>query len=244
MSLTLYPAIDLKGGQVVRLKRGDMAQATVYADDPAAQARQFAVLGFSWVHVVDLDGAFAGRPANVAAVQHIVAAVPGLRVQLGGGIRNMATLEGWLAAGVHRVILGSAALKDPDFARAACRAHPGRVAVGIDARGGMVATEGWAEVSTMTALDLARRFEDAGAAAIIYTDIDRDGMLGGVNLEATLALARAVTLPVIASGGVASLDDLVALRAVAAEGIEGVIIGRALYDGRVDPSRALALAAD
>jgi phosphoribosylformimino-5-aminoimidazole carboxamide ribotide isomerase len=242
MALTLYPAIDLKGGQVVRLKRGDMAQATVYSGEPAAQARKFAATGFAWLHVVDLDGAFAGRPANAAAVEAILAAVPGLPVQLGGGIRSMATVEAWLSRGVQRVILGSAALKDPEFARAACQAHPGRVAVGIDARKGLVATEGWAQVSTMPALDLARRFEDAGAAAIIYTDIDRDGMLGGVNLEATLALARAVTLPVIASGGVASLDDLAALAAVAAEGIEGVIIGRALYDGRVDPVRALALA--
>jgi phosphoribosylformimino-5-aminoimidazole carboxamide ribotide isomerase len=241
--LTLYPAIDLKGGQVVRLKRGDMAQATVYSAEPGSQARRFAALGFPWVHVVDLDGAFAGRPANAAAVETILAAIPGVPVQLGGGIRNMATAEAWLDRGVRRVILGSAAVKDPDFALQACRTWPGRVAVGIDARGGMVATEGWAEVSTLPAQDVARRFEDAGAAAIIYTDIDRDGMLGGVNLEATLALARAVQLPVIASGGVASLDDLVALAAVAHEGIEGVIIGRALYDGRVDPAKALALVA-
>lgn len=243
MALTLYPAIDLKGGQVVRLKRGDMAQATVYSADPGAQARQFGALGFPWVHVVDLDGAFAGRPANAAAVEAILAAIPGVPVQLGGGIRSMATVEAWLERGVRRVILGSAAVKDPDFVLAACRAHPGRVAVGIDARGGLVATEGWAEVSTMQATDLGKRFEDAGAAAIIYTDIDRDGMLGGVNLDATLALARAVRLPVIASGGVASLDDLAALSAVASEGIEGVIIGRALYDGRIDPAAALALVA-
>ncbi len=242
MTFTLYPAIDLKGGQVVRLKRGDMAEATVYASDPAAQARVFAAAGFGWVHVVDLDGAFAGKPANAAAVENILAAIPGLPIQLGGGIRSMATVEAWLSRGVRRVILGSAALKDPDFTREACRAHPGRVAVGIDARGGMVATEGWAEVSTMPALDLAQRFEDAGAAAIIYTDIERDGMLGGVNLEATLALARAISLPVIASGGVASLNDLAALKAVSAEGIEGVIIGRALYDGRIEPTQALRLA--
>jgi phosphoribosylformimino-5-aminoimidazole carboxamide ribotide isomerase len=241
MALTLYPAIDLKGGQVVRLRGGDMAQATVYSGEPAAQARSFAAIGFAWLHVVDLDGAFAGRPANAAAVEAILEAVPGLPVQLGGGIRSMATVEAWLSRGVQRVILGSAALKDPEFARAACRAHPGRVAVGIDARKGLVAVEGWAQVSTMPAEDLARRFEDAGAAAIIYTDIDRDGMLEGVNLEQTLALARAVALPVIASGGVASLDDLAALAAVATEGIEGVIIGRALYDGRVDPAEALAL---
>jgi phosphoribosylformimino-5-aminoimidazole carboxamide ribotide isomerase len=242
MALTLYPAIDLKGGQVVRLQRGEMDRATTYSDDPAAQAAGFRGAGFGWVHVVDLDGAFAGKPANAVAVRAILAAVPGMPVQLGGGIRAMATLEAWLEAGVTRVILGSAAVKDPDFARAACRAHPGRVALGIDAKGGMVATEGWAEVSSLSALDLARAFEDAGAAAIIYTDIDRDGMLGGVNLEATLALARAVAIPVIASGGVASLDDVTALAAVARDGIEGVIIGRALYDGRIDPAAALAVA--
>ena len=243
MALTLYPAIDLKGGQVVRLKRGDMAQATVYSAEPGAQARKFAAIGFPWVHVVDLDGAFAGRPANSAAVETIIAAIPKVPVQLGGGIRTMETVEAWLERGVRRVILGSAAVKDPDFAFAACKAYPGRVAVGIDARGGLVATEGWAEVSTILATDLAKRFEDAGAAAIIYTDIDRDGMLGGVNLEATLALARAVRLPVIASGGVASLNDLASLAAEASEGIEGVIIGRALYDGRIDPTAALALVA-
>jgi phosphoribosylformimino-5-aminoimidazole carboxamide ribotide isomerase len=243
MALTLYPAIDLKGGQVVRLKRGDMTKATVYSSEPGAQARRFAALGFPWLHVVDLDGAFAGRAANAAAVETILAAIPGVPVQLGGGIRTMSTVEAWLERGVRRVILGSAAVKDPDFAFAACRAWPGRVAVGIDARGGLVATEGWAEVSTVQAADLAKRFEDAGAAAIIYTDIDRDGMLGGVNLEATLALARAVRLPVIASGGVASLNDLAALSGVTSEGIEGVIIGRALYDGRIDPAAALALVA-
>ena len=243
MPLTLYPAIDLKGGQVVRLQRGAMDRATTYSDDPAAQAARFRAAGFGWVHVVDLDGAFAGKPANADAVRAILAAVPGMPVQLGGGIRSMATLEAWLAAGVTRVILGSAAVKNPDFARAACRAHPGRVALGIDAKGGMVATEGWAEVSSLSALDLARAFEDAGAAAIIYTDIDRDGMLGGVNLDATLALARAVSIPVIASGGVASIDDVTALASVARDGIEGVIIGRALYDGRIDPAAALAAAA-
>jgi phosphoribosylformimino-5-aminoimidazole carboxamide ribotide isomerase len=242
MAFTLYPAIDLKGGEVVRLRRGEMAEATVYSVDPAAQARAFAAAGFTWLHVVDLDGAFAGRPANAAAVEAILAAVPALPVQLGGGIRDMATVAAWLARGVRRVVLGSAAAKDPAFARAACRAFPGRVAVGIDARGGMVATEGWARTSAVSARELALRFEDAGAAAIIHTDIERDGMLGGVNLEATVALARALTTPVIASGGVASLDDIAALKAVAAEGIEGVIIGRALYDGRIDPAAALALA--
>jgi phosphoribosylformimino-5-aminoimidazole carboxamide ribotide isomerase len=240
-SFTLYPAIDLKAGQVVRLKRGDMAQATVYAEDPAAQARAFAAAGFAWVHVVDLDGAFAGRPANAEAVRAIVAAVPGVSVQLGGGIRDMATAEAWLAAGVARIILGSAAVKDPGFARAACRAFPGRVALGIDARDGLVATEGWAETSGITALDLARGFEADGPAAIIYTDIARDGMLAGVNVEATAELAQATALPVIASGGVASAEDIVALRAAGA-GIAGAILGRALYDGRVTPAEAMAAA--
>jgi phosphoribosylformimino-5-aminoimidazole carboxamide ribotide isomerase len=241
MSFSLYPAIDLKGGQVVRLKRGEMDQATIYADDPAAQARRFIEAGFAWVHMVDLDGAFAGKPANAAAVRAIIAAVPGARLQLGGGIRSMETAEAWLAAGVSRIILGSAAVKDPDFARAACRAFPGRVALGIDARDGMVATEGWAETSDVSATDLARRFEDSGAAAVIYTDIARDGMLTGVNVAATAALARAVRLPVIASGGVAGVEDITALRGAGA-GIEGAILGRALYDGRIEPKVALAAA--
>lgn len=241
MGFSLYPAIDLKGGQVVRLKRGEMDQATIYADDPAAQARRFIEAGFSWVHMVDLDGAFAGKPANAAAVRAIIAAVPGAKLQLGGGIRTMDTAEAWLAAGVSRIILGSAAVKDPDFARTACRAFPGRVALGIDARDGMVATEGWAETSDVSATDLARRFEDSGAAAVIYTDIARDGMLSGVNVAATAALARAVRLPVIASGGVAGVEDITALRDAAA-GIEGVILGRALYDGRIEPKLALAAA--
>jgi phosphoribosylformimino-5-aminoimidazole carboxamide ribotide isomerase len=241
MSFSLYPAIDLKGGQVVRLKRGEMDQATIYADDPAAQARSFIEAGFSWVHMVDLDGAFAGKPANAAAVRAIIAAVPGAKLQLGGGIRSMETAEAWLAAGVSRIILGSAAVKDPDFARAACRAFPGRVALGIDARDGMVATEGWAETSDVSATDLARRFEDSGAAAVIYTDIARDGMLTGVNVAATAALARAVRLPVIASGGVAGVEDVTALRGAGA-GIEGAILGRALYDGRIEPKVALAAA--
>lgn len=241
MGFSLYPAIDLKGGQVVRLKRGEMDQATIYADDPAAQARRFIEAGFAWVHMVDLDGAFAGKPANAAAVRAIIAAVPGARLQLGGGIRSMETAEAWLASGVSRIILGSAAVKDPDFARAACRAFPGRVALGIDARDGMVATEGWAETSDVSATDLARRFEDSGAAAVIYTDIARDGMLTGVNVAATAALARAVRLPVIASGGVAGVEDITALRAEGA-GIEGAILGRALYDGRIEPKVALAAA--
>ena len=242
MSLTLYPAIDLKGGQVVRLSRGEMDQATVYSADPGAQARAFADAGFGWVHVVDLDGAFAGKPANADAVRAILAAVPGVPVQLGGGIRTMAVAEAWLAAGVARIILGSAAVKDPAFARAACRAFPGRVALGIDAKDGMVATEGWADVSDVAAVELARRFEDAGAAAIITTDIARDGMLSGVNVAATAAMARAVAVPVIASGGVAGVGDIAALRAAKA-GIEGVILGRALYEARLTPAEALAAAA-
>ena len=241
MGFSLYPAIDLKGGQVVRLKRGEMDQATIYADDPAAQARSFIEAGFAWVHMVDLDGAFAGKPANAAAVRAIIAAVPSAKLQLGGGIRSMETAEAWLEAGVSRIILGSAAVKDPDFARGACRAFPGRVALGIDARDGMVATEGWAETSDVSATDLARRFEDSGAAAVIYTDIARDGMLTGVNVAATAALARAVRLPVIASGGVAGVEDITALRAEGA-GIEGAILGRALYDGRIEPKVALAAA--
>jgi phosphoribosylformimino-5-aminoimidazole carboxamide ribotide isomerase len=241
MTFTLYPAIDLKAGQVVRLKRGEMDQATVYADDPARQAASFAAAGFGWVHVVDLDGAFAGKPANAAAVKAILAAVPGLAVQLGGGIRDMKTAEAWLEAGVARIILGSAAVKDPDFARAACKAFPGRVALGLDARDGFVATEGWAETSDVTARDLALRFADAGAAAIIFTDIARDGMLSGVNVELTADLARAVPIPVIASGGLAAVADIVALKAAGA-GIAGAILGRALYDGRVDPAAALAAA--
>ncbi len=241
MSFDLYPAIDLKAGQVVRLQRGDMARATVYAEDPAAQAAAFWAAGFGWLHVVDLDGAFAGRPANAAAVRAILAATAA-PVQLGGGVRDMATLEAWLEAGVARVIIGSAAVKDPAFVRAACARHPGRVALGIDARDGMVATEGWAETSDMTALDLARAFADSGAAAIVFTDIARDGMLGGVNVEATAALARAVPVPVIASGGVAGAGDIAALRAAGAA-IAGCIIGRALYDGRVTAGEALAAAA-
>jgi phosphoribosylformimino-5-aminoimidazole carboxamide ribotide isomerase len=218
-----------------------MDRATVYSADPAAQARAFVEAGFAWLHVVDLDGAFAGRPANAEAVRAILAAVPGARVQLGGGIRTMAVAEAWLAAGVARIILGSAAVKDPGFAREACRAFPGRVALGIDAKDGMVATEGWAEVSDVPAVDLARRFEDAGAAAIITTDIARDGMLSGVNVSATAAMARAVRVPVIASGGVAGVADLLALREAKA-GIEGAILGRALYEGRLSPAEALAAA--
>jgi len=241
MNFTLYPAIDLKGGQVVRLKRGDMAQATVYAEDPAVQAAAFAAQGFTWLHVVDLDGAFAGKPANAEAVARILAATT-MPVQLGGGIRNMPTIEAWLAGGVTRVILGSAAVKNPHLVREACRAFPGRVAVGIDARGGMVATEGWAETSTLAARDMALRLEDAGAAAIIYTDIDRDGMLSGVNLDATRELARALMTPVIASGGVASIEDVRALKAAEDDGIAGAILGRSLYEGRIAAHEALQAA--
>jgi phosphoribosylformimino-5-aminoimidazole carboxamide ribotide isomerase len=236
----LFPAIDLKGGACVRLVRGAMAAATVFNDDPAAQARAFAAAGFAWLHVVDLDGAFAGRAVNAAAVEAIIVATA-LPVQLGGGIRDRAAIDAWLERGVRRVILGTVALRDPDLVKAACRAHPGRVVVGIDARAGRVAVEGWAETSEVTARDLALRFEDAGVAAIVYTDIERDGALGGVNVEATAALAAALTTPVIASGGVASLDDLARLKAVEASGIAGVICGRALYDGRIDPRAALAV---
>ena len=240
MSLTLYPAIDLKDGQCVRLRRGEMAAATVYAEDPAAQARAWAAAGFAWLHVVDLNGAFAGRSVNGDAVRAILAAVR-IPVQLGGGIRDLAAIETWLAAGVRRVILGSVAARDPGLVRDACRRFPGRIVVGIDARDGMVATEGWAETTDLPAADLALRMADAGTAALICTDIARDGMLGGVNLEQTLALARLVSVPVIASGGVAGLDDLVALRAAApGTSLAGVVVGRALYDGRLDPAAALA----
>jgi phosphoribosylformimino-5-aminoimidazole carboxamide ribotide isomerase len=236
----LYPAIDLKGGQCVRLLRGELSAATVYNEDPAAQAKSFVAAGCRWLHVVDLDGAFAGKPMNAAAVAAIVAAA-GVPVQLGGGIRDRATIERWLAQGVTRVVLGTAALRDPDLVKAACRVHPGKVAVGIDARQGRVAVEGWAKSSDMTALDLALAFEDAGVAAIIYTDIERDGALTGVDADATAALARRLTTPVIASGGVAGLADLAALKAHETAGISGVICGRTLYDGRLDLGQALAL---
>jgi phosphoribosylformimino-5-aminoimidazole carboxamide ribotide isomerase len=238
--LILYPAIDLKDGSCVRLLRGDMDAATVFSTEPAEQAQRFEAEGFEWLHLVDLNGAFAGRPVNGDAVEAILGAVK-LPVQLGGGIRNMATIDFWLEHGVRRVILGTIALKDPELVRVACQRHPGRIVVGIDARDGLVAVEGWARISQVRALDLALRFEDAGVAAIVYTDIDRDGALGGVNVEATADLAFALTTPVIASGGVASLADLEALRAVESSGIEGVICGRALYDGRIEPGSALAL---
>lgn len=240
--MILYPAIDLKDGQCVRLVRGDMDQATVFNDSPADQARRFAEAGASWLHVVDLNGAFEGKPVNAKAVEGILGASD-MPVQLGGGIRTMQTIETWLTAGVSRVVLGTVAVKDPDLVRAACREWPGKVALGIDARGGRVAVEGWAEVSDLDARDLALRFEDAGAAAIVYTDIDRDGVLQGPNVQATSALADAVSTPVIASGGVSSVADLQAL--AAAPGIAGAIVGRALYDGRIDLADALrALAGD
>jgi len=239
LSLTLYPAIDLKDGACVRLRRGAMDDATVYSDDPGAQARLWQDAGCRWLHVVDLNGAFAGRSVNIQAVAAILvaAAVP---VQLGGGIRDMAGVERWLQAGVSRVILGSAAVRTPALVHEACRAFPGQVAVGIDARDGFVATEGWVETSAMSAADLALRFEDAGVAAVIYTDIGRDGMLSGLNLEQTFALAARLRTPVIASGGVGSIADLQALRDQAPLGIDGVIVGRALYDGRVGVAAALA----
>jgi phosphoribosylformimino-5-aminoimidazole carboxamide ribotide isomerase len=239
--MILYPAIDLKGGQCVRLRQGDMAQATLFNSDPADQARRFAAAGAEWIHVVDLDGAFAGHAVNAAAVEAILAAVANRPCQLGGGIRDLAAIEGWLARGVSRVILGTVAVRDPDLVRQACRQFPGRVAVGIDAKGGHVAVEGWAETSELTVAELALRFEDAGVAAIIHTDIDRDGLLQGVNVEATAALARRVKTPVIASGGVAGLEDL--RRLLEAGSIAGVVAGRALYDGRLILEEALALLA-
>ncbi len=236
--MILYPAIDLKDGACVRLLRGDMDRATVFNDDPAAQARVFEAAGCAWLHLVDLNGAFAGAPVNAAAVEAILAAVS-VPAQLGGGIRDMATIEAWLSKGLARVILGTVAVEDPGLVRSAARAFPGQVAVGIDARAGRVATKGWAEETDVTVTDLARRFEDAGVAALIYTDIDRDGAMGGPNVQATAALARAVRIPVIASGGVSSLDDLIALRDCGAP-LDGAISGRALYDGKLDLAEALA----
>jgi phosphoribosylformimino-5-aminoimidazole carboxamide ribotide isomerase len=235
--MILYPAIDLKDGQCVRLLRGEMDAATVFGDDPAAQAAAFQAAGCRWVHLVDLNGAFAGRSVNGAAVEAILRRLD-VPAQLGGGIRDMGAIEGWLAKGIARVILGTAAVREPALVREAARAFPGRVAVGIDARAGMVAVQGWAETTGITALDLARKFEDAGVAALIYTDIDRDGAMQGPNVEATAALARAVSIPVIASGGVSSLDDLRALKACGAP-LDGAISGRALYDGRIDLAEAV-----
>lgn len=238
--MILFPAIDLKNGEAVRLQQGDMARATVFNRDPAAQAREFEALGFEWLHLVDLDGAFAGKPVNAAAVASILKAVT-IPVQLGGGIRNLATVESWLAEGVERVIIGTAAVREPEFVKAAARKFSGRIAVGIDARGGKVAVAGWAEETQLEALELARLFEDAGVAAIIYTDVERDGMLQGLNLDATVALADAIRIPVIASGGLASLDDVRRLLEPRARKLAGAIAGRALYDGRLDAKAALDL---
>ena len=238
--MILYPAIDLKDGQAVRLEQGDMARATTFNRDPAAQARAFAAAGFSWLHVVDLNGAFAGRTENGRAVEAILAAVD-IPVQLGGGIRDMAGIEAWLDKGVARVILGTAAVNDPDLVREAAATFPGQVAVGIDARAGQVAVRGWAETTAIGAADLARRFEDAGVAGIIYTDIERDGLAKGLNLPATLALANAVAIPVIASGGLGGIADIEALLRPEHAAIAGAIAGRALYDGRLDAKQALAL---
>jgi phosphoribosylformimino-5-aminoimidazole carboxamide ribotide isomerase len=239
-AVILFPAIDLKGGQCVRLEQGDMARATVFNTDPAAQAQSFAAQGFEYLHVVDLDGAFAGRPVNAQAVESMLAAVT-MPVQLGGGIRDLATIEGWLGKGVARVIIGTAAVRDPALVKDAARRFPGRVAVGLDARDGKVAVEGWAESSEISALEIARRFEDAGVAAIVFTDIARDGLLKGINWDATIALADSISIPVIASGGLASLDDVESLMAPRAKKLAGAIAGRALYDGRLDPAAALDL---
>ncbi len=238
--MILYPAIDLKDGQVVRLEQGDMARATTFSRDPAAQARTFEDDGFQRLHVVDLNGAFAGRSENSAAVEAILAAT-GLPVQLGGGIRDMKGIEGWLDRGVSRVILGTVAVSDPDLVQEAASVFPGQIAVGIDARGGQVAVRGWAETTTMNAVDLAKRFEDAGVAALVYTDIERDGLLKGLNIAATLALAHAVSIPVIASGGLAGIADVKRLMEPDCAILDGAIAGRALYDGRLDPSEALKL---
>jgi phosphoribosylformimino-5-aminoimidazole carboxamide ribotide isomerase len=239
-AVILFPAIDLKNGQCVRLEQGDMARATVFNLDPAAQAASFAAQGFEYLHVVDLDGAFAGKPVNALAVEAMLAKVT-MPVQLGGGIRDLKTVEAWLEKGITRVIIGTAAVRDPELVKSAAKEFPGRVAVGLDARDGKVAVEGWAETSEITALDIARRFEDAGVAAIIFTDIARDGLLKGLNLDATIALADRISIPVIASGGFASIDDVKALLDPRAKKLAGAIVGRALYDGRLDPHAALKL---
>ncbi|HEX3710459.1 MAG TPA: 1-(5-phosphoribosyl)-5-[(5-phosphoribosylamino)methylideneamino]imidazole-4-carboxamide isomerase [Pseudolabrys sp.] len=241
-AVILFPAIDLKEGLAVRLEQGDMARATVFHRDPAAQARAFELAGFEYLHIVDLDGAFAGKPVNAGAVDRILETI-GIPVQLGGGVRDMATVEGWLAKGVDRVIIGTAAVRNPELVKEAARTFPGRVAVGLDARDGKVAVQGWAETSELSALAIARRFEDAGVSAIIYTDIARDGLLMGLNLDATIALAGAISIPVIASGGLASIDDIKALLSPRAAKLAGAIAGRALYDGRLDVKEALKLIA-
>jgi phosphoribosylformimino-5-aminoimidazole carboxamide ribotide isomerase len=241
-AVILFPAIDLKNGQCVRLEQGDMARATVFNLDPAAQAKHFAAQGFDYLHVVDLDGAFAGKPMNARAVEAMLKAVS-KPLQLGGGIRDLSTVEAWLEKGVARVIIGTAAVRDPDLVKSAAKKFPGRVAVGLDARDGKVAVEGWAETSAVTALEIAQRFEDAGVAAIIFTDIARDGLLKGLNLDATIALADRISIPVVASGGLASIDDVKAMLEPRAKKLAGAIAGRALYDGRLDAAAALALIA-
>lgn len=238
--MILFPAIDLKDGQCVRLVRGLMDEATVFNDDPAGQALAFEEAGFHYLHLVDLNGAFAGRPVNADAVEAILEAV-NIPVQLGGGIRDLATIEMWLEKGIDRVIIGTAAVKNPELVREACKKFPGRIVVGLDARNGKVATEGWAQVTELDVVDMAKRFEDAGVAAIVFTDIDRDGVLEGLNVKATAALANAISTPVIASGGLASLNDLLQLKNAGAPRIIGAISGRALYDGRIDPKAALDL---
>ena len=238
--MILFPAIDIKDGVCVRLEQGDMARATVFNRDPAAQAQTFVIEGFEYLHVVDLDAAFAGRPVNVRAIERILESIP-LPVQLGGGLRDMGAISSWLEKGVDRAIIGTAAVRDPSLVREAARAFPGRIAVGLDARDGKVAVQGWAETSELTALEIAQRFEDAGVAAIIYTDISRDGLLKGLNLDATIALADAVSIPVIASGGLASLEDIRLMLEPRAVGLAGAIAGRALYDGRLNASEALRL---
>jgi phosphoribosylformimino-5-aminoimidazole carboxamide ribotide isomerase len=242
VSLIIFPAIDLKGGQVVRLAEGDMDRATVYGDDPAAQAMLFAEAGAEYLHMVDLDGAFAGEAVNADAVKSVISAFPG-HVQLGGGIRTRASIGGWFDLGVSRVVIGTAALDDPDLVRRAAKDFPGGIVVAVDARDGMVATKGWADVSDTSIIDMGRRFEDVGVAALLFTDVGRDGMLKGCNVEATVDLARAVSIPVIASGGVAGISDIHILALHARDGIEGVITGRALYDGRLDLATAMAVAA-
>ena len=241
MTLIVFPAIDLKGGQVVRLAEGDMDRATVYGDDPAAQALLFADAGAEYLHMVDLDGAFAGEAVNAAAVESVVKAFPG-HVQLGGGIRTRASIERWFDLGVSRVVIGTAALDNPELVREAARDFPGGIVVAVDARDGLVATKGWADVSDVSIIEMGRRFEDAGVAALLFTDVGRDGMLKGCNVEATVDLARAVDIPVIASGGVAGISDIRMLAIHASAGIEGVITGRALYDGRLDLATALVVA--
>jgi phosphoribosylformimino-5-aminoimidazole carboxamide ribotide isomerase len=238
--MILFPAIDLKDGQCVRLKIGDMEQATVFNDNPAAQAKSFEAKGFSWLHLVDLNGAFEGRPVNGKAVEEILKAIS-IPVQLGGGIRDLATIEHWLSRGVTRVILGTMALRNPDIVRQACKEFPGEIVVGIDAKAGHVAVEGWGESSSLTAIEMARRFEDAGVAAIVFTDIDRDGILKGINFEKTLELANSVNIPVIASGGLASITDVERLLEPDCAILEGAISGRAIYDGRLDAGAALKL---